>query len=162
MSIDEADHVQSHELAEAIDNVDFFTSRWEGMAKLGKKLKALQALLSDEQAIRGRIERLQVREAAIKAIVAGGDDAQQRLDGINAELARHEAAMKAAHEQTVDGARTQAEEIVATARHVAEQHKVTVAAQAEAETKAKAEADAGEIAARQARLAELAAEIGTK
>ena len=70
--------------------------------------------------------------------------------------------MKAAHELTVDGARTQAQEIVATARAQADQHKADSRREAVTAAQAKAEAAAGEIAAREARLAELAVEIEKK
>jgi hypothetical protein len=150
------------DIHDAVQALRWFNPRVKGVLALGDKLEQLSDLLNDENRIQGRVDKLRVQAAAVQTVVDGADAAQRRLDDINAELARHEAAMKAAHEQTVNTASTQAEEILARARREADQCKADALAAAEAESKARAEADAGAIAAREARLAELGAEIETK
>jgi hypothetical protein len=64
--------------------------RWRARTMLAEKLETLSGLLDQENAIMARIGELQQRAEEITATNAAGDQAQRRLDGLAAEVARKE------------------------------------------------------------------------
>jgi hypothetical protein len=147
------------ELQAAAVNLDFFAVRLQGILALGGKMKQLGSLMNAEREIRARVTDLQTQAAAVNTVVAGADAAQRRLECINVELARHDAEMKAGREQALQRARAEAEGIIADSHAKADLLLANARSTAAAEAKAKAASDAGEIATREARLAELGTEI---
>jgi chromosome segregation ATPase len=147
------------ELHDAVNALRWFVPRLKGVLALGDKMDQLASLINAEGETRARVTELQTQAAAVNAVVAGADAAQLRLDGINAELARYDTKMKAEREQTLQSARTEAEGIIADGRAKADLLLANARTTAAAEAKAKADSDAGEIAMREAKLAELGTEI---
>jgi hypothetical protein len=124
----------SADLQHAVKDLQRFDMWFRGILALAQKAEQLGSLLNQEQELRKSIGGLQLKVEQVKALIAGGDAAQQRLDNINAELARHDAAMNSERELTHRRARADAECVLVGARAKAE----TIIAEA----KAKAEEEA--------------------
>lgn len=127
------------DLQHAVKDLQRFDMWFRGILALAQKAEQLGSLLNQEQELRKSIGGLQLEVEQLKALIAGGDAAQRRLDDINAELARHDAAMNSERELRLQRARADAESLLVGARARAE----TIVAEA----KAKAEEEAQRQAA---------------
>jgi chromosome segregation ATPase len=130
----------SADLQHAIKDLHRIDMWFRGIFALAQKADQVAPLLNHEQELRKSIDRLQLEVEQLKALIAGGDAAQRRLDNINAELARHDAAMNSERERTHQRARADAESILVGARAKAE----TIVAEAKARAEEEAQRHAAD------------------
>src|ERR1700728_1540791 len=94
--------ISDAELHDAVANLEFVAVRFKGIMALAEKMKSLRALLTTEREIRERLAGLYREQDAVTHVVAQGDAAQARLDGIEGELAQRRAAMEAERIKTIE------------------------------------------------------------
>jgi DNA repair exonuclease SbcCD ATPase subunit len=154
------------EIFAAVGNIEVFATRLAGIVALAPKMKGLASLLGAEQEIRTKVADLQARAAELGAArdadIRAADLAHQRHAKIAGELASHDLAMSAAREEALNRARDEAAHIIANARAEVGQMVKDGRSAIDADSRARVARDEAEIAARQAVLAKLAAEIDDK
>jgi DNA repair exonuclease SbcCD ATPase subunit len=150
--------ITANELRQATEQIQMLGSMFSGLLALAGRTEQLGRILNDEQQIRRRNEELRREAEPVKELIASADAAQRRLDGVNAEIARHRANMEEKRKAALEEARIAAEGIVADGRAAADK----LLADARATAAAEAEVQAAEAGQRQATIDELDAEIATR
>ena len=139
--------ITATEVDAAVANLDFFALRLKGIIDLAGRFKALGPLLHNQDELRSKLSTLrrQVEETSAEAAEknAAAAESKRRLDGIDAEIARHKAAMDSERQGVLQRAQADADSILAGARAKAE----TIVAEAEAKAEGKAEQEAKRLAA---------------
>jgi cell division septum initiation protein DivIVA len=148
----------SHEIADAVANLDFFAVRAKGIIALACKLREVQSLIGAEQEKRRTLSDLDEQAAAVRAVVATAAAAQTRLDNIQAELEQHRVAAEAEAKRITDAAHSAAHDIVEAAHTKAE----GILAAARDEAAVEAERQAGAARQRQDEIARLDADIAAR
>jgi predicted nucleic acid-binding Zn-ribbon protein len=146
------------DLAAAAANIEFFTTRLRGLLALGEKAKQFASLLGAEREKRATLADLDKQATAVREVVATGDAAQARLDGINTEIERYLAQMQAARERIIDEAHLAAGGVIDAAHTDA----AKVLADARTLVAAEAEQHAGEVRKAQGVIAALNGVIEAK
>jgi hypothetical protein len=122
----------SHELDVALHDsaVQFsFFERWiESLRIVGEKVNGLHALIRIERDMKERVANLHKEADAVGQIVAQGDAAKQRLDDLNAAIAKVDERLNAIltagrskADEIIGGGRKDAKSMAATARLAADQ-----------------------------------------
>jgi hypothetical protein len=129
----------------AVANLDFFALRLKGIIDLAGRFKALAPLLHHQDELRNRLATLrrQIDETGAEAAEknAAAAESKRRLDGIDAELARHKAAMDSERQLVLQRAQADADSILAGARAKAE----TIVAEANAKAEEEAQRQAADV-----------------
>jgi chromosome segregation ATPase len=150
------------DLLTATRDLRMLGAMFKGLLTLAQKTEQIEKLLSAESEIQQRTENrrheAEQLTASADAAQRSLDTAQRRLDGINAEIARHQAAMDAEHTRTIEAAHAEAKNIHAAGRTKAEE----MLADARATAATEGERHAAEIRERQTTIADLDAEIATR
>lgn len=174
------DPIKAHELDALLQSAAYFAMRAKGFIDVftnAGKVGQVRSLLLHEGELRATIATLQQDADAVRKVIASGDAAQARLDGIQREVDGHLSTAKAKADLHLAGAVGQGQKIVADAeaqaRKIVSDAQITTAEHLEAhastmaEKKAEASRLDADIAARQAdhakiskALAELKARIG--
>jgi hypothetical protein len=150
--------ITAGELSRATEEIQMLGRVFEGLFALAGKTEQLGRLLRDEQTIRARNESLRREAEPIKELIATADAAQRRLDGMNAEMARHRANVEDIRKAALEDARLVAEGIVAEGRAAAEK----LLEDARATASAEAKEQAAEARRRQAKIDKLDTEIAAR
>jgi hypothetical protein len=150
--------ISANELSRATEEIQMLGRVFEGLFALAGKTEQLGRPLREEQTIRARNESLRREAEPVKELIATADAAQRRLDGANAELARHRDNMEEKRKEALEDARVVAEGIVAEGRAAAE--KLLEDARATAAGEAKEQA--AEARRRRAKIEKLDAEIAAR
>jgi hypothetical protein len=150
--------ISDAELHDAVTNLEFIAVRFKGIMALAEKMKTLRAMIADEREIRERLAGLYREQDAVTHVVAQGDAAQARLDGIEGELAQHRAAMEAERIKTIEATHAAASDVMAEGRARA----AKLLEDGRAEATRQAEHDAAEAGLRRSEIESLDAEIGKR